>query len=60
MLRRSAAIPQRQQQPRFEADMGEFVGDDGPAEQLQTPAVRCRFKRAIVNLPDQLGADEYA
>jgi hypothetical protein len=47
-------------QLRLEADMGEFVGNYGSAENLQALAIGNRFERAIIDVSNQLGADEHA
>jgi hypothetical protein len=60
-LRGSAAAgSQGRQQLRLEADMGELIGNESAAENLQAPAIRDRFKRAVIDGPDELGADENA
>src|SRR5580704_7084217 len=40
--------------------MGELVGNDGSAEDLQTLAIRHRFECTIVNISNQFSADEHA
>jgi hypothetical protein len=57
--RRSAAAgSQGRQQLRLEADMGELIGNQSAAENLQAPALRDRFKGAVIDGPDELGADK--
>jgi hypothetical protein len=58
--RSGTAGSQLKQQLGFESDMGEFIGNDGSAKNLQALAIRDRFKRAIIHLPNQFGADEHA
>jgi len=50
---------QREQQLRLESDMGELVGNDGSAENLQALAIRNRFERAIIYVSNHLSADEH-
>src|SRR5258708_17031150 len=40
--------------------MHELVGDEGSAENLQALAIRDRFERAIIDVTNQLSADEHA
>src|SRR5258707_14378489 len=40
--------------------MHELVGDEGSAENLQALAIRDRFERAIIDVANQLSADEHA
>jgi hypothetical protein len=58
--RGAAAGLQGQQQLRLESDMGELIGNESAAENLQAAAIRGRFKRAVIDGPDELGADENA
>jgi len=50
---------QREEQLRFESNVGQFIGDEHTAEDRQTPAIRGCFECSIIDDPDQLGADEY-
>jgi len=49
-----------EQQLRLESDMGELIGDQGTAENLQALAVRGGFQRAVIDGSNKLGADENA
>src|SRR5258708_3374756 len=40
--------------------MHELVGDEGSAENLQALAIRDRFERAIIDVANQLSADQHA
>src|ERR1700733_16184420 len=40
--------------------MGELVGNDGSAEDLQALAIRSGFECAIIYVSDELSADEHA
>jgi hypothetical protein len=50
---------QPEEQLSLESDMGELIGNDGPAEDLQAFAVRGRFKRAIIDFSNQFGARQH-
>jgi hypothetical protein len=40
--------------------MGELIGDEGTTENLQAPAIGGRVQRAVIDGPDELGANEHA
>jgi hypothetical protein len=50
---------QREKQLSLESDMGEFIGNDSLAEDPQALAIRRRFKRAIIDLSNQLSAGQH-
>src|SRR5882757_628959 len=50
---------QREEQLGLESNMGELIGNDGPAEDLQALAIRSRFKRAIIDFPNQFSAGQH-
>lgn len=53
------ARPHAEQQLRFEADMGELIGDQHAAERPESFAIRGRFERPVVDRADELGTDQY-
>jgi len=56
--RSAAAGSHGQQQLRLESDMGELIGNESATENLQAPAIRSRLQCAVIDGPNQLGADE--
>jgi hypothetical protein len=50
---------QREEQLSLESDMGEFIGNDGSAEDSQALAIGCRFKCAIIDLSNQFSAGQH-
>jgi hypothetical protein len=47
---------QREKQLSLESDMGEFIGNNGSAEDSQALAIRRRFKGAVIDLANQFSA----
>ena len=56
----AGAGSQGQQQLRLESDVRELIGNESAAENLQAAAIRGRFKCAVIDGPDELGAYENA
>ena len=53
------ARSQREQQLRFEPNVGEFVGHVGTAKHHEALATGGRFECPVVDDTDKLGADDY-
>jgi hypothetical protein len=56
--RSGPARSQREQQSRFESNVGEFVGYVGAAEHHEALAIGGRFECPVVHDTDKLGADD--
>src|SRR5882757_138814 len=57
--RSSTLRSQREKQLSLESDMGELIGNDGSAEDLQALAIGSRFKRAIIDFSNQFSAGQH-